>query len=80
VSLGRANLFFNEIEVVKEPFPGRRNPAVSFHGLCEQIANSMEDAFVLTEPPQQLLGGMAYAQRVCCGKGLAVLLHLGGTE
>ncbi len=28
VSLGRANLFFDQIEVVEQPFPGRRNPAV----------------------------------------------------
>ena len=80
MSLGRANLFFDEIEVVEEPFPCRCNPPVSFYGLCQELTNVKEDAFILTEARQQLFGGMAHAQRVCCGKGLAVLLHLRGAE
>jgi hypothetical protein len=80
VSLGNANLFFDKVEIVEEPFSCRSNPPVSFYGLCEQVSNFMEDAFILIETRQQLLGGMACAQRVCCGKGLAVLLHLSGAE
>lgn len=58
VSLGRANLFLNEVEVVEEPFACGRNPSVSFYGLCQKFTNVKEDAFILTETRQQLLGGM----------------------
>ena len=50
VSLGHANLFFDQIEVVEQPFPGRRNPAVRLYRLCQQIADSDQDVFILGQP------------------------------
>jgi hypothetical protein len=52
VSPGRANLFFDEIKVVEEPLPCRGNSPISFYGLCEQVSNFMEDAFILAQPFQ----------------------------
>jgi len=36
MSLGRANLFFDQIEVVEQPFPGRRNPTIRHDRLHQQ--------------------------------------------
>jgi hypothetical protein len=80
VSPGRANLFFEEIKVVEEPFPCRCNPPIFFYGLCKQVSNFMEDVFILTQPCQQSFRDRACAQYMGAGKGLAVLLHLGGAE
>jgi len=38
MSLSSANLIFDEIEVVEEPFAGRRDPLLRPHGVHEQIA------------------------------------------
>jgi hypothetical protein len=80
VSPGRANLFFDEIKVVEEPFPCRRDPPISFYGLCKQVSHFVEDAFIFAQTWQQSFSDSVCAQGVCAGKGLAVLLHLGGAE
>ena len=55
VSLGHANLFFDQIEVIQQPFSGRRNAAVRLHRLCHQIANFDQDRFILGQPRQKLI-------------------------
>ena len=53
VSPGRANLFFDQIEVVEQPFPGRRNPAVGLDRLCQQLADFQQEIFILGQPRQK---------------------------
>src|SRR4249920_1887237 len=80
MSLGRANLFFDEIEVIEQPFSGRRNPTVCLHRLCQQIADPDQDVFILSQPAQKLVRSLSGAQLVQAGQDLAVLLHLIGAE
>ena len=80
VSLGRADLLFDQIEIIEQPFAGRRDPAVRLDRLCQQIADSDQDVFILSQPAQQLVRSAVRAQLVQASQGLAVLLHLIGAE
>ena len=53
VSLGRANLFFDQIEVVEQPFPGRCNPAVCLDCLCQQVVDFKQETFIFGQPRQK---------------------------
>lgn len=77
--LGRANLLFDQVEVVEQPFRGRRDPTVRRHRRSQQITNFYEDAFVLAQPCQQVVGA-ARCQPVNERKFLSVLLQLVGAE
>src|SRR5688500_13695010 len=77
---GHANLFFDEIEVIEQPFTGGRNPAGRLHRLRQQIANSDEDVFVLRQPTQKLVWSLVRTQPMQTGQDLAVLLHLINAE
>ncbi len=52
---GGANLLFNQIEVVEQPFPGRRNPAVCLYRLRQQIVDADQDAFILGQSCQKAI-------------------------
>src|ERR1041384_4458463 len=80
MSLGHANLLFDEIEVIEQPFAGRRNPAGRLHRLCQQIADSDQDVFILCQPAQQLIRSLLRTQAMQTGQDLAVLLHLINAE
>ena len=80
MSLSRADLFFDQIEVVEQPFPGRRNPAVCLDGLGQQVADSKQDTFIFSQPRQKLVPRASRAQLVRTRQGLAMLLHLIGAE
>ena len=80
VPLGQPNLLFNEVEVIEQPFSGRRNPAGRLHCFRQQIADSDQDAFVLGQPAQEPVRSLALAQLVETCQGFAVLLHLVGAE
>jgi hypothetical protein len=47
---GHAYLFLDQVEVVEEPFSGRRDPAIGRHRRREQIAGFEEDALVCSQP------------------------------
>ena len=78
--LGGANLLFDQIKVVEQPFPGRGNPAVCLDRLNQQVADSNEDGFILSQPLQQPALRTPRAQLVRARQGLAMLLHLIGAE
>ncbi len=80
VPLGHADLFFDQVEVVEEPFPGRRDPAVRFHRRRQQVAGFRQDAFILRQPGQKPVPNPSRTQPVRARKGLAVLLHLFAAE
>ena len=44
-----ADLFFDQIEVVEQPFPGRSDPPVRSNGIREQTVDSNQDIFILRQ-------------------------------
>jgi hypothetical protein len=57
VSPGHANLLFDQIEIVNQPFPGRGNPVVGFDSLCQQIAGFNQDAFIFGQTCKEPIRG-----------------------
>jgi hypothetical protein len=79
--LGGADLLFDEVEVVEQPFPGRGDPAVLGDRRGQQPAHTDQGAFVGRQARQQAGPRRALGQRVCdSGENPAVLLHLIGAE
>lgn len=76
VSSGRANLIFNKIEVIEQPFPGRRNTAGCLNSLSQEIADFEQHAFIISQPRQKPVLCMFQPQLVLTRQGLAMLLHL----
>ena len=76
VPLGHADLFFDQVEVVEEPFPGGRDPAVRIDRRRQKGACSLQDAFILRQPGQKRIPDPSRTQPVRARKGLAMLLHL----
>jgi len=76
VSLGRANLFFDQIEVVEQPFPGRCDPAVRLDRRRQEKTCSDEDVFVLRQALQELVRSASQTQLVRVRQGLAMMFHL----
>ncbi len=76
VPLGRADLFLDKIEVVEEPFPGRRNPAVRIYRRRQKGAGSRQDAFILRQTAQKPVPNPpSRTQPVRARKGFAMYLH-----
>jgi len=78
--LGGADLFFDQIEVIKQPFPGWGDPPVGRHRFHQQAANVDQGAFIGSEPNQQLIPRLTRGQDMRSGQLLAVLFHLDGAE
>ena len=76
----RANLFLNQIKVVKQPFPGRCYAAIRPDVLCQQGVNVKQNMFISGQALQKAVVVRPGRQLMCARKYLAVLLHLGGTE
>ena len=73
---GSANLLFDEIEIVEQPFPRRDDAAIGRQRLGQQPASFDQDSFVVGESCQQAIGGPARRQLVRGGQEPPVLLHL----
>ena len=80
VSPGGSNLFFNQIEVVEQPFPGRHNPAVVLNCRHQQVAGFNQDTFILGQTRQKPVRSTPQTQLVRGCQRLAVLLHLFAAE
>ena len=80
VPLGRADLLFDQIEVVEEPFPGRRDPSVRLDRRRQQGAGFRQDAFILRQPGQKPVPDSSRPQAMRAGKGLAMRSHLLAAE
>ena len=80
VPLGHADLFFDQVEVVEEPFPGGRDPAVRIDRRRQKGAGSRQDAFILRQPGEKTVPDPSRTQLVQARKGLAMLLHLFAAE
>jgi hypothetical protein len=53
VSLGRADLFFDQVEVIEQPFLGWCDPLVCRNRRREQIADFNQNMFVVSQPRQK---------------------------
>ena len=69
VPLGRADLLFDQVEVVEQPFAGRRDPAVRRDRRGQQVAGFEQDALVLGQPREQLVRRAARRQPVRAPRG-----------
>ncbi len=78
--LGGADLILDQIEVIEQPFPGRRDPAVLRDRDHEQPADADQDGFIVLEASQQAIRRVSGHQEVRVGEPLAVLFHLYGAE
>jgi hypothetical protein len=77
---GGVYLLFNQIKVIEQPFPSRRNPAVCPNRILKQVPDFDEDEFILGEPGKKPACRAPHAQFVQARQSLAVRLHLGATE
>ncbi len=80
VPLGGANLFFDQIEVIEQPLPGRRDLAGRRDRNHEQRADVDQGPFVLGQPRQKLVRPMSRRQLMRGRETPAVLFHLDGAE
>ena len=77
---GRADLLFDQVKIVEQPFAGRGDAAVCLDRRAEQVAGVAQNHFVFSQPREQLIGRAPVAQAVHAGQIPAVLLHLVGAE
>ncbi len=56
VTLGGADLLFDQVKVIEKPFPGGRNLAVGGDRLRHQSVHADQDRLIFGEPSQQLVG------------------------
>ncbi|MNX62128.1 hypothetical protein D3C86_930810 [compost metagenome] len=80
VPLGQPDLFFDQVEVVQQPFVGRCDLAVLPHRLHQQRAGLGQQRLVFGQPRQQRVRRARCAHQMRVRQGLAVLLHLQGAE
>jgi len=76
VPLGGAHLFLDQVEVVEQPFAGRRDRAAGGDGGLQHLAGGNQHAFVLGQAPQEEVPGTSRAQSVRSRQRLAMALHL----
>jgi len=65
--------FFDQIEVVEQPFPGRCNPEIRLDRSRQQSAGSNQDFFILSQPRQELVRSASQTQLMRIGQGPAML-------
>ena len=80
VPLGGANLLFDQIEIIEQPFPGRRDAAALRDRLGQLAAHSDQGTLVRCQPRQQPVRRAPRRQLVRGRKRLAMQLHLVGAE
>ncbi len=78
--LGRADLLFDQIEIVEQPLRSGRNAIIRRDRRGQQVAHFHQDCFVLREPGQQAVGSASRRHPVRGGQALAVLFHPIGAE
>ena len=80
VPLGGANLFFDQIKIIEQPFPGWRDPAGRRDRRHEQRADVDQGPFVLGQSGQKRVRPRSRRQLMRSRETLAVLFHLDGAE
>ncbi|MNV07011.1 hypothetical protein D3C71_974200 [compost metagenome] len=80
MALGQADLLFDQVEVVQQPFVGGGELAVLLHGFDQQRAGLGQQGLVFIQARQQLVLRAEGAQHVRLGQRPAVRFHLHGVE
>ena len=76
VASGGADLLFNQVSIVEQPFAGRGN-AVIFPDCMGQEAQCVkQDAFIFPKPGAQAVWQVRRIDLVRCGKEVPVPIHL----
>ena len=76
VSLRRADLLVDQVEIVDQPFRGGRDAAAFRHFHRQQVAHARQDRFVVGEARQQPVGRTVRGQPMRDREVPAVLFHL----
>ena len=80
MALGGTDLLFDQIEVIEQPFAGRRDLLIRFYRRCEPAADADQDRFIRRQTRQKLLPQCYLRQLVHGRETLAMLFHLTGAE
>jgi hypothetical protein len=71
MSAGRANLLFDQIEVVKQPFIRRRHLPFGSDGCQHQVVSVQQYGFILLQAVEKMIGSVAsfdlLRRRQCLG-------------
>ena len=78
VALGSADLLFDEVKIVEQPFASRRDPAFFGSDGSQSATDIDQRIFVGRQPAEQTVGDGAGGEPVRGGQRLAVLRHLVG--
>jgi hypothetical protein len=73
---GGADLFFDQIKIIQQPFGRRRDSPILFSCLGDQVVGVKKNPFVLIEPGQQPISAAARCQFMPAGQRLGVALEL----
>jgi hypothetical protein len=80
VALAGAYLLFDQVEIVEQPFAGRRERLAGGGGRLQQLAGRHQNAFVIRQALEQPVAARTQAaarpQLVRARQGLAMALHL----
>ena len=80
VPAGGADLLLDQVEIVEQPFTGRRDRALGLDRRGEQIEGAQQGLLVRRQPRQQEVGDAPAGQRMDPGQRLAVAAHLPAAE
>ncbi len=75
-----ADLLFDQVKIVEQPFSSRSDSPVGGYRLAQQITDSKENIFVLVQSGQELVGGALQIQLVHARQVLPVQFHLVGSQ
>ena len=76
----RTDLFFDQIKVIEQPFPGRGNRPVRGDAFGQQPADFNKHRLIVGKPRQQSIRQTAGMQPMAFGKSPAMQLHLLAAE
>jgi hypothetical protein len=62
VAAGDADLLFDQVEIIEQPFRGRRDLAPLLDGGGQLVAGGIDDGGVFRQPRQQAVGTTALAE------------------
>ena len=72
----RANLLFDQVEIVQQPFLGRRDAHLGFDGRADKLVPLLEDRLVFLKPVEKTVRPGMWRQHVTCGQRLGMPFQL----
>src|SRR5512141_3014500 len=77
---GQVDLFFDQVNVVEQPFASRREMALGLHRVLEQGAGAIQDLLVVDQALKQPIGRGLHADDMRPREHPALAFHLFGGE